>query len=505
MKRHFSHLVVALSVLIAATACSSDPDEPQSDPSDKPNSGEQDGPNASDGKKDSSDSGSDATIGKHKVSKTPPSCEDHPNQTDSSGVSPGILSAPFPTQENLSLVWTYDDDENTNAHSLVRFREEGGTWLDGGVLYQAPGDAREGFAWDSRFAGSLMGLDAGTTYEVEVQMLDEDGGCAIESLKVSTREVPKAASDAEVVTVTPSNSSTALGSAKAGQLLEFSAGDYGEIGLSADGTQAAPIVLRGAPGAHIEGDVRLDGRSHIIFENFEVQGKIKFNGGNDITVRGCTIETLGDGIITYARSENATITDNTITGSTTWNESALGVNGDNLGEGIAVTGPGHIIANNNVRGFRDAISLLEDDAAVDQFSIDILRNEVSGGADDGIEADFCFHNCRIIENRITNSFMALSSQPGLGGPTYFVRNVVFQCGSIGIQAAKRECGRHSGAQYGRQEWGRPRYLHRRRFLGSGPAQQPLDRWTRGRVWGLVKRRGACPFSRLGRFVLFNRS
>jgi hypothetical protein len=68
---------------------------------------------------------------------------------------------------------------------------------------------------------------------------------------------------------------------------------------------------------------------------------------------------------------------------------------------------------------------MEDRNAYNQFSIDILNNDVYTGSDDGIEADFCFHNCRVLRNRITNSFVGLSSQPGLGGPTYFIRNVMY--------------------------------------------------------------------------------
>src|SRR5690606_3105186 len=45
--------------------------------------------------------------------------------------------------------------------------------------------------------------------------------------------------------------------------------------------------------------------------------------------------------------------------------------------------------------------------------------------DDGIEADFCFSNCRVYENRLTNVYVGLSSQPGLGGPNYFMRNVMY--------------------------------------------------------------------------------
>ena len=103
----------------------------------------------------------------------------------------------------------------------------------------------------------------------------------------------------------------------------------------------------------------------------------------------------------------------------------MGAQGDNIGEGIEMTGPGNVICYNRVSGFRDCISTMEDSHAVEQTSIDIYNNDIYRGVDDGIEADFCFANCRILRNRLTNCYVGLSSQPGLGGPNYFVRNVMY--------------------------------------------------------------------------------
>jgi len=84
-----------------------------------------------------------------------------------------------------------------------------------------------------------------------------------------------------------------------------------------------------------------------------------------------------------------------------------------------------VICHNTVSGFRDCISTLEGRYAVDQQCIDIYHNDIYAGSDDGIEADFTMGNCRVYRNRLTNCFIGLSSQPGLGGPTYFVRNVMY--------------------------------------------------------------------------------
>jgi hypothetical protein len=68
---------------------------------------------------------------------------------------------------------------------------------------------------------------------------------------------------------------------------------------------------------------------------------------------------------------------------------------------------------------------MEGDAAHNQVSIDIMYNDIEVGVDDAIEADFTMGNTRVMYNRITNSFVGLSSQPSLGGPAYFIRNVMY--------------------------------------------------------------------------------
>jgi hypothetical protein len=152
---------------------------------------------------------------------------------------------------------------------------------------------------------------------------------------------------------------------------------------------------------------------------------VRLNDGRDLAFIKNTVNTTSDGIVAYTRAEDCYFADNTVTGATQWNVGALGVNGANVGEGILVTGPGHVIEHNRVKGFRDGISLLEEGEADDQFSIDIVENDISECADDGVESDFCFHNCRTVRNRFTNVFMAMSSQPSLGGPTYFIRNAAY--------------------------------------------------------------------------------
>lgn len=343
---------------------------------------------------------------------------------------PGIATLPSPTLRNLTVEWAITGDADLDATVTVRYRTGGGTWQLGAPLRRIPAGTDTTvmtFSWANRFSGSVFDLAPGTAYEVELALLDPDGGCEIRTLTASTRPVPAPMTGAPVVAVTPGTLAGALAAVEPGQILELAGGTYPSFTLMRDGAPGMPIVIRAASGAAVDvtGDVRLDARHDVIVDGLRIAGKIKFNSARDLAIVRNHVTTTEDGITTKLRADNLYIADNTVVGATLWNEPALGASGNNIGEGIEVTGPGHVIEHNRVRGFRDCISLIEDANAIEQHSIDISRNELSECADDAIEADFCFHNCRITENRMTNVFIAMSSQPGLGGPTWFIRNVAF--------------------------------------------------------------------------------
>jgi len=369
-----------------------------------------------------------------------PSCEGIGDAVDELGTVPGDASLPFPTLQHISVIWEIEGDSNENGTVTVRYRSDGGPWREGTPLRRVPAGSLEGFAWPNRHAGTVFGLSPGTNYEVELFLSDPDGGCEIRTLEATTRTRPTAIANPRVLDATPASFSQVANSSEPGDVIALGPGNYSTFTFQKDGTEDAPIVILGdggAGGVVIDGDVRLDGRSHVIVDGLTVNGQIKFNAATGLAIVNNTVNANADGIAMLTRGENIYVADNLVTGPTSWTEAALGVNGDNLGEGIVLTGPGHVIEHNRVVGFRDAISLLEDGGANDQFSIDILYNDIEIAADDGVEADFCFHNCRIIGNRLTNTFIALSSQPGLGGPTYFIRNSLY---SVILTAFKLQRG-----------------------------------------------------------------
>lgn len=343
--------------------------------------------------------------------------------------TPGAPEAPHPTFHNIGISWPIDGDDDADGVVAVRWRVAGGDFRAAIPLFRVPaGGTTEGYTWGNRHAGSVFGLEPATTYEVELTLTDPDGGDVVETLEVTTRTWPEAAAGARTIDVDPDTLADALAGAAPGDVLVLADGTYGETVVTVDGEIDQPIVLRAATplGPVFEGDIRLDGRSHVIVEGMLVHGKFKFNDATGIVVRGNRIETPDDGVVAYATGvRDALVVDNVVLGPTAWAETSLGVDGDNLGEGVQLTGPGNVIAFNRIEGFRDCISLLEGDLAFEQFSIDVFGNDMAVCADDGVEADFAMGNVRVYQNRITDSFMGISSQPSLGGPSYFVRNVLF--------------------------------------------------------------------------------
>jgi hypothetical protein len=342
----------------------------------------------------------------------PPACT-APTATTAAGTTPGTIRTPNPTIRNVAVEWLISGDSDNDGVVTVRYRPQGTTtWRAGMPLRRTPAGSNVGFSWANRHSGSLFDLQPDTTYEVELALRDPDGGCDTRTVSVRTRAVPAPSPTSVVRAVTPSTFASIANSANPGDILDLAAGTYSGFTFSRDGQPGKPIVIRSTAGAVVSGNIDLFDRHDVHLTGLEVRGRIRYNGSKNLAITRNKVITGSDGIITYTRAEDCYIADNVITGSTQWASSSLGVSGNNLGEGILITGPGHVVEHNRVTGFRDGVSLLEESEGVDQWSIDIVENDISVAGDDGVEADFCMHNCRIVRNRFTNVFMAMSRSRG---------------------------------------------------------------------------------------------
>lgn len=221
-----------------------------------------------------------------------------------------------------------------------------------------------------------------------------------------------------------------------------------------DGTVDRPIVIQSAG----DGEVIFDGGGnhnlfditagdyHIIegitFRNTEfaiIAGKMNMYGCNGLTVRNCRFEDIGIGIHgVYEGSRDYLITDNYFIGreDTTAIIKTRGVSRQGTINqvlfsyyAVKVHGQGHVISHNLVKWFFDGIdicthSMPEKDQSKKSVSIDIHNNDIFLCNDNFIEADGGMHNIRIYKNRAYNAGQAgFSSQPALGGPVYWIRNI----------------------------------------------------------------------------------
>jgi hypothetical protein len=113
------------------------------------------------------------------------------------GTTAGEVTTPYPTVENISVVWSISGDDNANGSVRLHYCQAGSDfWRDGLVLRRVPAGSTEGFSWSNQHAGSVFDLLPGTTYELELVLEDPDGGSETRTVSVATRPVPQAPADA---------------------------------------------------------------------------------------------------------------------------------------------------------------------------------------------------------------------------------------------------------------------------------------------------------------------
>jgi hypothetical protein len=246
--------------------------------------------------------------------------------------------------------------------------------------------------------------------------------------------------------------------------------------LTADGTPERPIVIKAAG----DGEVILDGRGNfnlfnvkaadynyfegITFRNTSIAiwaGTQFIAGAKGLTVKRCRFEDVGMGVFSnYSGSSDFYIADSVFLGRND-PKHLIGWNGpfwqqfENV-EGqeyppvmksytaVRLYGPGHVVAYNYVADFHDGIDtemygMPDGSHPIDgptyptrEFwdrrptAIDLYNNYITNAHDNSIEMDGSMHNIRVMRNMLINSAShPMSTQPSVGGPIYFIRNVVY--------------------------------------------------------------------------------
>jgi hypothetical protein len=242
--------------------------------------------------------------------------------------------------------------------------------------------------------------------------------------------------------------------------------------LTQNGTSDKPIAIKAAG----DGEVIFDGNGNrvlfdvtaadytyfegITFRNTDIAivgGRKRIVGSKGLTVKHCRFENIGMGVeADYSGSTNYYIADNVFIGRNDPNEliswyrrgrvwgsfwkgkpdsefleksAALSL------DAVLFYGQGTVIAFNKISGFHDGI-----DHSVygspDNWpntprerlpvAIDIYNNDISNTHDNCIETSGALYNVRVLRNRcVNNADPAFGPFPSLGGPHYFVRNIVY--------------------------------------------------------------------------------
>lgn len=372
----------------------------------------------------------------------------------STAATPGALRA-YSTFHSLGFEWDLTGDTNHNATASVRYRKAGAAdwkealfllrvdWLGSYSLDRATQLPQQ--TGDRRYdmlAGSVMFLQPGTSYEVELTLRDPENRAPLTRVQtIATRAAPRLRADARRIYVRPDarggngtaaqpfgRLADAQQRARPGDIVVLGAGDYGTATLDKAGQAQSYIAYVAAPGAratfrqiNVNADyLWLDGLSLRATENDK--GGVKSNAtASHVVVRGCDFEGLSYSVTLSWQGKNTqwTIVDNTIVGAKDTGElSATGEEGAFSGEGVELnkSGGGHVVAYNRISRVADGISYTH-------TNCDIFGNDFFDTSDDGIEMDYGYANNRAWENRISNfHYHGISFQPANSGPWYFVRN-----------------------------------------------------------------------------------
>ena len=364
--------------------------------------------------------------------------------------APGEVLPEPATLHSLAVRWPVRGDVNANAWVVVEFRPAGEThWRAALPLFrshperQSP-ELRVPGGW--LFAGSIVELAPDTEYEVRLTLRDPDGGDAERLLRLRTAAEPREPAGMRVRHVAPGEGggsgtevdpfrglAAAETEAAPGDLFLLHAGVYRAAPwrIQRHGAPGRPIIYRGAgDGAAVldgeggERTVSAPAARYVWLEDVTLRGaRYLFvgHGGGHLVVRRVRFEMTRVGFEAinggYADSRGFFVTDNVFVGPATWPRSR-GIEGINA---VSVSGAGHVIAWNHIRGVGDGVH----GTGHGRLSAsDIHDNDIEVCTDDGIEADYSDTNVRVFRNRITNCFAGVSAQPVHGGPLYVFRNAM---------------------------------------------------------------------------------
>jgi hypothetical protein len=332
----------------------------------------------------------------------------------------------YSTIRSIGIEWDIVGDSNHDASVTVRYRQQGASvWKNAMPLFRIDYNGR------NMFAGSILFLNPGTTYEVELNLTDPDGGADSRTITVSTKAVPQEPTGGRTFHVIPGTGggdgsqsnpyqgiTAAQANAQPGDIFLLHAGSYGAgITFNKAGTAGNHIVWKSAG----DGDAVFNGV--IVAADYVWLNGLIFSGAANalknsnaptgVVLTNNTFSGCHYCIWLNSGGTGWYITDNVIVGDVPVDSNSLG------GEGIQLGGNDHVVAYNSVTSVADGIS------SGGGKNIDVYNNDIFDVSDDGIEPDHGYENVRVWRNRIHNAVHnGISFQPMNSAPWYILRNQI---------------------------------------------------------------------------------
>lgn len=370
------------------------------------------------------------------------------------------------TFENIGVTYNISGDDDLDSEFQLKYRVQGSSnWKNAAMSVRAhPGLIIDGSTTSRNYhAASAMHLQVNTTYELQLILIDPDGGSQTSTLIATTKAIPQP-SMLSVKYVSPGNGGgsgtesdpylglqTAADVAVAGDHFIVSPGEYDPFVIIDNGIETAPISFI----SEIEHCAIIDGNntdrhiiqigdfseitSHIIVDGFTIQnGNWGIDAQNTqfVTVRNNIFQDVEYGYYNrreFVNERDQYITNNVFIGRTAWpgtgipKERAIDIRGDN-----------NVVSYNTIRNFGDGIAT--DGPGQAFYSLDVHNNDIKNIVDDLIEVDWAVSNTRVYANRLYNGRAGVSLAPVLGGPVYVFRNEIFNLENSGLKMNRGPSG-----------------------------------------------------------------
>ena len=370
------------------------------------------------------------------------------------------------TFDCIGVTASFTGDANANNSATVEYKTSASeTWL---AAYTPMVDRRTTISGDAnpyvnQFRGSVVGLAAGTTYDVRVTYSDGDGvsgGLTLSSSVTTIASTVPGLTGTDRYATNDSTLATALGAATAGDTIHLAAGTYSPFTLSVSGTAENWIALIGdnRDTTIISGGITdlTVSANYVQIKNLRFQ-KPSTSG----TTQGIVVAISASAHHVWL--DNLHFEDLPLPGG----GASYGNATVNLGSGVhhvyvlnslfhapslaskpdkdydvggfgvqmsTLAADGTIVVKGNTFDgkFQDAIGGTPESFGYSQWNnSDVANNTISGYSDDGIQTEGDTVNVRIWGNTVTASvgWSCLAQQTAFAGPVYVFRNVLIGTGS----------------------------------------------------------------------------